>query len=191
MSAGEGSVGKRDVVKPGAEAMETHLVRLTPWHAGACARIEAELFEGDDPWPESAFVAELAHPGNFYVGVVEAPADAGKQSGSAVHPAESGELLGYGGVTKLGPAGSAEYEIHTIGVSKNAQGQGLGRVMMDALMAAVAEDPGPVYLEVRTDNVPAIAMYRSFGFEQVGLRKRYYQQSGADAYTMCRPAEIG
>lgn len=166
---------------------EPHLVRLTPQFSGQCARIEAVLFDGDDPWPESAFIAELANPGNFYVGVVEISKDTAGES--AEHPAENpaAKLLGYGGVTKLGPAGSAEYEIHTIGVDKSAQGRGLGRAMMEALMAAVEEDPGPVYLEVRTDNVPAIFLYESFGFEQVGLRKRYYQESGADAYTMCRP----
>ncbi|EUA92009.1 putative ribosomal-protein-alanine acetyltransferase, RimI [Mycobacterium ulcerans str. Harvey] len=43
-----------------------------------------------------------------------------------------------------------------------------------------------VFLEVRTDNEPAIALYRSVGFEQVGLRRRYYRVSGADAYTMRR-----
>ena len=31
-------------------------------------------------------------------------------------------------------------------------------------------------------------MYRRNGFEEVGVRKRYYQPSGADAYTMRRPA---
>ena len=39
-------------------------------------------------------------------------------------------------------------------------------------------------LEVRTDNEAAIALYESFGFVNVGLRRRYYRASGADAYTM-------
>ena len=58
--------------------------------------------------------------------------------------------------------------------------------MLDQLLAFAADDP--VYLEVRTDNAPAIAMYESAGFVNVGLRKRYYRVSGADAYTMHRPA---
>ena len=39
---------------------------------------------------------------------------------------------------------------------------------------------------VRTDNAPAIALYTSLGFVTVGLRKRYYRASGADAFTMRR-----
>ena len=39
---------------------------------------------------------------------------------------------------------------------------------------------------VRTDNSPAIGLYTSVGFATVGLRKRYYQSSGADAFTMRR-----
>ena len=43
-----------------------------------------------------------------------------------------------------------------------------------------------VYLEVRTDNAVARALYISEGFAVVGLRKRYYAPSGADAHTMRR-----
>jgi len=39
-------------------------------------------------------------------------------------------------------------------------------------------------LEVRVDNVPALALYERFGFTRMGLRKRYYQPEGIDAYTM-------
>jgi ribosomal-protein-alanine N-acetyltransferase len=50
-------------------------------------------------------------------------------------------------------------------------------------------DGGAVFLEVRTDNAAAIGLYESVGFAAVGLRKRYYRVSGADAYTMRRPAK--
>jgi ribosomal-protein-alanine N-acetyltransferase len=42
---------------------------------------------------------------------------------------------------------------------------------------------------VRTDNAAAIGLYESADFANVGLRKRYYRASGADAYTMLRPAQ--
>jgi ribosomal-protein-alanine N-acetyltransferase len=49
-----------------------------------------------------------------------------------------------------------------------------------------AGEGSAVYLEVRTDNEPAIELYRGLGFVEVGLRKRYYRASGADAFTMRR-----
>jgi ribosomal-protein-alanine N-acetyltransferase len=57
--------------------------------------------------------------------------------------------------------------------------------MMIDLLGAVGPE-SVVYLEVRTDNEAAIALYTSLGFARVGVRKRYYRVSGADAYTMRR-----
>jgi ribosomal-protein-alanine N-acetyltransferase len=74
-------------------------------------------------------------------------------------------------------------------VDPEHQGQGIGHEMLDRLLKIAADDA--VYLEVRTDNTAAIAMYESAGFVNVGLRKRYYRVSGADAYTMQRPARGG
>ncbi|WP_295625627.1 ribosomal protein S18-alanine N-acetyltransferase [uncultured Corynebacterium sp.] len=152
---------------------------MAPGAAGPCAALEAEIFAGDDPWPESAFASELANPANLYLGLVE-PGAGGPGSGDRV--------LAYGGLTRLGPPDHPEYEIHTIAVDPVLRGRGLGRRLLEQLLAAADAAPGPVFLEVRTDNEPAIALYRSHGFDTVGIRKRYYRQSGADAYTMARPA---
>ena len=137
--------------------------------AARCAELENVLFDGDDPWPEAAFVRELAVAHNRYVG------------------ARVDDLLvGYAGIARLGRTPPFEYEIHTIGVDPEFQGQGIGRRMMTDLLDFAGPD-GVVYLEVRTDNEPAIALYESLGFARVGLRKRYYR-TGADAYTMKRDA---
>ena len=37
---------------------------------------------------------------------------------------------------------------------------------------------------MRVDNTPALALYERFDFTKMGLRKRYYQPEGIDAYTM-------
>ena len=58
---------------------------------------------------------------------------------------------------------------------------------MDQLVHAADLLDGPIFLEVRTDNVPAITLYESYGFSILGTRKGYYQPSGADAYAMMRP----
>ena len=41
-------------------------------------------------------------------------------------------------------------------------------------------------LEVRSSNEPALSLYRKFGFEFVGRRKRYYQETGEDALILWR-----
>ncbi len=146
---------------------------LTPADAARCAELESILFPGDDPWPTAAFVRELAADHNHYV--------AARVSDDA-----DDRLVGYGGISRLGRTPPFEYEIHTIGVDPAHQGRGIGRRMLDALLSIAADSV--VHLEVRTDNDRAIALYRSVGFAEVGLRKRYYRISGADAYTMRREA---
>jgi ribosomal-protein-alanine N-acetyltransferase len=138
--------------------------------ADRCAELESQLFPGDDPWPAVAFLRELDSQHNHYVAA-----------------RVDGVLVGYAGITRLGRKPPYEYEIHTIGVDNEFQGRGIGRHMLDQLLGIAAGDP--VFLEVRTDNAAAIALYESVGFVRVGIRKRYYRVSGADAYTMRRSAE--
>ncbi len=133
-----------------------------------CAELEALLFEGDDPWPEVAFVRELAAAHNRYVAA-----------------RVDGTLVGYAGISRLGRTPPFEFEIHTIGVDPAYQRHGIGRGMMSRLLEFAGDD-ATVFLEVRTDNDPALGLYRSLGFANVGLRKRYYRMSGADAYTLRR-----
>ncbi|MCV7426488.1 ribosomal protein S18-alanine N-acetyltransferase [Mycobacterium montefiorense] len=137
--------------------------------AQRCAQLEAALFDGDDPWPAVAFCRELASAHNHYVGARTAST-----------------LVGYAGISRLGRKPPFEYEVHTIGVDPAYQGQGIGRRLLADLLEFA--EGGVVYLEVRTDNEAALTLYRSMGFEQIGLRKRYYRISGADAYTMRRLA---
>jgi [ribosomal protein S18]-alanine N-acetyltransferase len=142
---------------------------LTVADADRCAQLEAVLFPGDDPWPTAAFVRELAAKHNHYV---------------AARTADT--LVGYGGMSRLGRTPPFEYEVHTIGVDPAFQGRGIGRLLLSELLNVAGR--AVVHLEVRTDNAAAIALYRSVGFTQVGLRRRYYRVSGADAYTMRREA---
>lgn len=160
---------------PGEAAPEVPVVLgpLTPGDAAECARLEALLFPGDDPWSAAAFRSEL-------------------QAGHPYVAARAGDrLVGYAGIALL-PAPAfgrdpAEAEVHTIGVDPMVQGHGVGRRLLRALLDRADAIAAVTYLEVRTDNVPALALYRSEGFEVVGTRRRYYA-SGADAHTMCRPA---
>jgi ribosomal-protein-alanine N-acetyltransferase len=141
--------------------------KLKPSDAKRCAELEAQLFGGDDPWPARAFEAELAAKHNHYVAA-----------------RVDDIVVGYAGIARLGRRRPFEYEIHTIGVDPAFQGHGIGKEMLRRLLDVGSD--GVVFLEVRTDNAAAIGLYESFGFVNVGLRKRYYRASGADAYTMRR-----
>ena len=152
-------------------------VRLAPLDYAdltRCAELERALFAGDDPWSEGTLRAELDH-GNHYFGA---------------HVDGVG-LVGYAGVSVAGTVRDAEASVHTIGVDPEWQRRGIGRLLLGALLAVADEFAAPIYLEVRTDNDAAIALYRAHGFVRIGLRRKYYQPSGADAYTMARPAYAG
>jgi [ribosomal protein S18]-alanine N-acetyltransferase len=135
-----------------------------------CAELERLLFAGDDPWRAEAFAAELDNGCYYRAARLD------------------GVLVGYAGVALLGRPPYLEAEVHTIGVDPECQGRGIGRRLLRALLSYADEHAAPTYLEVRTDNEPAIALYRSEGFEVLGTRRHYYQPSGADAYTMRRTA---
>jgi [ribosomal protein S18]-alanine N-acetyltransferase len=135
--------------------------------AARCAELETQLFGGDDPWPARAFLVELEAKHNHYVAA-----------------RVDGKLVGYAGIARLGRKRPFEYEIHTIGVDPEYQGRGIGRRLLSETFMIAAD--GVIFLEVRTDNATAIALYESEGFAKVGVRKRYYRASGADAYTMQR-----
>jgi [ribosomal protein S18]-alanine N-acetyltransferase len=141
--------------------------------AADCAALERLLFP-DDPWPARAFDDELA-AGHHYL--------AARERGDG-----AGRLVGYGGIAVVAGPPAAEAEIHTIGVHPDRQGRGVGRRLLTGLLRHADELGATVFLEVRTDNEPALRLYRAEGFELVGVRRNYYQASGADAYTMRRRA---
>lgn len=152
-----------------SETETYELKELRREDAARCAELEQILFPGDNPWPRDVFAVEFSHPNTFYIGAFD-----------------DDYLIAYAGLAMMGPADDPEFEIHTIGVDPEHQRKGLGRVLMDQMMHVADSHDGPVFLEVRTDNVPAISMYEDFGFQTLAVRKNYYRPSGADAYTMQR-----
>ncbi|MDE2095372.1 MAG: ribosomal protein S18-alanine N-acetyltransferase [Burkholderiales bacterium] len=95
---------------------------------------------------------------------------------AAGHPAQvlqgaGGALLGY----YVAMVGVDEMHLLNITVAPHAQGRGHARVLLQALIARCrAQRAGSLWLEVRAGNDRARAMYRHFGFVEVGLRKGYY-----------------
>ena len=146
---------------------------LTRQDIDQCLALERKLFAEEGPWSAHAFRTELTSD-TYYL--------------AAIDP--SGELVGYAGLAILGRPGEIETEVRTIAVNPRAQRGGIGTALLTALLTRADELAAPVFLEVRTDNAPALRLYERYGFERIGLRKRYYLPVGVDAYTMRRPARV-
>lgn len=102
-------------------------------------------------------------------------------------------LVACAGERIVGYAGLAAYDIEahilTVGTESQYQRQGIGRLLLRALLAeAGRRKTERVILEVRTDNTPAISLYESESFVAAGIRKNYYQPGGHDAVVMIRGA---
>ena len=118
---------------------------------------------GVDAWSRESMAGDLAAAHTVYL------------------VAETGEgTVGYAGVRVSYP----DAEVLTIAVDPAARGAGVGRALFDGLLAVAAEgDCLNVFLEVGVTNEPALALYRSRGFEGLAVRPRYYP-SGEDALVM-------
>jgi len=134
------------------------------WDVEALLPLERELF-GPTAWTAEAFWSELAQPSRWYVAV----------------EGEDGELLGYAGLLVSAP----DADVQTLAVAPAAQGRGLGARLLAALVdQAAARGATAVLLEVRADNPRAVSLYLRGGFEQIAVRRRYYQPGDVDALVM-------
>ena len=147
--------------------MSATLTRMRWWHIDDVLPLEQELFV-DDRWTARTYWSELGQLDTRHY------------------------LVALDGVEVVGYAGLCDYPdeafVQTIGVAPAAQGTGLGTRLLTALLEeAERRKQHRVLLEVRADNDRAIALYERFGFRRTGVRKSYYQPSGADALVMTRP----
>lgn len=86
-----------------------------------------------------------------------------------------------------------ECHILNIGVLPECQHQGYGKQLLGhALDEAKKLGAGIAYLEVRKLNSKAIAMYKKFGFTQIGERKNYYvyPQGAEDALIFAKDLQV-
>ena len=80
-------------------------------------------------------------------------------------------MLGYA----LAMQGAGEVHLLNLTIAPADQGQGHARYLLERLVDACASSGAEqVWLEVRASNQRARALYRRFGFTEVGLRKAYY-----------------
>lgn len=80
-----------------------------------------------------------------------------------------------------------EVDLLDIGIASNHQRKGLGKKLLNELLALAKELKfARMILEVRPSNIAALALYRSAAFSEIGLRHGYYpaQQGREDAIVM-------
>ena len=82
------------------------------------------------------------------------------------------------------------WHIMNIAVDPDHRRQGLATALLNRLLERVADggvgEDARFTLEVRRSNDAALALYAQFGFKVAGVRRRYYQDNGEDAYVMWR-----
>lgn len=90
-------------------------------------------------------------------------------------------LLGFAGFWLI----AGEIHISTIAVAPVERGRGRGEwLLLNLLLEGCALDPLLFTLEVRRGNTVAQALYVKYRFEEVGVRRRYYRDTGEDALLM-------
>lgn len=152
-----------------------HIRRAVEADVNAMVAIERASFS--DPWTASAIAATLRYD-HMRVLVAE----------------ERGELGGDGAGRPLGyvvaMVAGQEAEIADLAVSPDARRRGIGRALIDRLLADLeAEGVESVFLEVRESNRGARALYESRAFRGIGRRRGYYRLPVEDALLLKR--ELG
>jgi ribosomal-protein-alanine N-acetyltransferase len=140
------------------------ITRFRWWHIAEVLAIEEDLF-GPEKWSAAMFWNELAQR-HFYL-VAE----------------QDEKVAGYAGLSIVD---QEESWVQNIAVDRRVQRGGIGRQLLEALLAEAGKRK--VLLEVAVDNAPAQRLYAAYDFEPVGLRRGYYQPSNTDALVMMRSA---
>ena len=117
------------------------------------------------PWSLAMFVLELS-----------------KGDGICLAAERKGQLVGY--------LICARYDtiLHVMNVAVAPEWRRLGvaTALLHELYSRAGDPNARFTLEVRRSNAGAIALYEREGFRIAGVRRRYYQDNGEDAYIMWR-----
>ena len=138
------------------------MIQITPMtqaHVSQIAQIEKCCFS--DPWSENSIASELENALSYWLVAVDGDKVAGYVGSQSV----------------LG-----ETDMMNIAVHPDYRRQGIARKLIDALIEGLkARGSRSLMLEVRASNEPAKALYADMGFQQIGIRPRYYSKPREDA----------
>ena len=138
--------------------MELSVARAAREDAKKIAELEEKIFS--DPWSEAAL---LSYINTSFTAELD------------------GELAAYLISSLIAPEG----ELYRIAVAEKFRTRGIGKALLTYAIAELsARGLRSFYLEVREQNAPARALYRSFGFRECGIRRGYYKNPTDNAILM-------
>ena len=124
-----------------------------------------ELCYGAHHWSYESFLTELSNQISSYNCIVD----------------EKDSPFGYIGIWKI----VNEAHITNLSIHPDVQNQKLAhKLLLNMIKECWSEKIKFVTLEVRVSNEKAIHLYEKFGFNSLGLRKKYYQDNNEDALIM-------
>ena len=131
------------------------IVKFKDCHIADILKVEEECFL--TPWSEKMFKEEISGKfSHYYVAEID------------------GHAVAYMGMWCL----SGEGSITNVAVGKVFRRKGIAKALISHFVEIAKEEKLEfMTLEVRRSNEPAISLYKSFGFRQVGVRKKYYDNT--------------
>ena len=145
--------------------------KMTSEDIPAAVQIEKQCFSL--PWSEKSFEDSIQREDTIFL-VCE---DVDMAGGEDALPT----IVGYMGLY----VSFDEANVTNVAVSPNYRKKGYGEALVLAAKKT-AQDAGveKIFLEVRVSNTPAISLYKKQGFEELGIRKKFYEHPVEDAYIM-------
>lgn len=136
-----------DSLPPGWQVLDMNMAHITPVR-------EIEITGYPYPWSEGIFKDCIE--GGYLCKVIE-NAD--------------NKVVAYAIVS----VAAGECHLLNICVSPVEKGKGMARWLLRYILdAAITFEARECFLEVRPSNVPAIRLYETYGFAEIGRRKNYY-----------------
>ena len=84
---------------------------------------------------------------------------------------QENEIVGFAGILLI----IDQVNIMNIVVKKDKRNFGLGSLLLEEIIRySKIHNATSITLEVNEKNIPAIKLYKKYGFKQVGLRRKYY-----------------
>lgn len=144
------------------------LVFMNETHVAAVAALEKVCFSM--PWSEASVASELTNPLALWIVAMDGDT-----------------LCGYVGSQAV----MGEADMMNIAVDPAWRRRGIARELVLELIRQLKKTGVHcLTLEVRASNAPAIALYESMGFTQVGYRPKYYRKPTEDALILRKEWEV-